>query len=323
MLRIHKFTPKEIKTMVDTAFEVNSISQSQIYRISALVKAGKDSSDKRSTNGRRKVRTDDFIEAVRVYVEADRRVTMEELAIKFETSINTIFHVLHDDLGLSIKSARWIPKMLTEDHKMKRVRCAQAFLKLNFELGLEFLDKIVTMDEISVSFFTPESKRGSSQWLPKGSNPPLKKKQMVLSFFDNCGVIFQHYLPVRTSVTVAVFKDVMNMFLKKFKEKLVLPLHNAPCHMANSTKEFLAKKGSRSSIIHPTLLTLPPADFFYFPVMKKMLEGVEIVDKSVQKEWTRVGRTIPEDRFREAFRKWVERWEKCIRIGGSHEEKIC
>ncbi|QQP37039.1 Hypothetical protein FKW44_022332 [Caligus rogercresseyi] len=24
---------------------------------------------------------------------------MEELAIKFETSINTIFHVLHDDLG--------------------------------------------------------------------------------------------------------------------------------------------------------------------------------------------------------------------------------
>ncbi|QQP41185.1 Hypothetical protein FKW44_015472, partial [Caligus rogercresseyi] len=99
MSSIHKFiqdlakawkTPNEIKTMVDTAFEVNSISQSQIYRTSALVKVGKASSDKRSTNGRRKVRTDDFIEAVRVYVEADRRVTMEELAIKFETSINTI-----------------------------------------------------------------------------------------------------------------------------------------------------------------------------------------------------------------------------------------
>ncbi|QQP42399.1 Hypothetical protein FKW44_017048 [Caligus rogercresseyi] len=50
MSRIHKFvkdlaetrkTPKEIKTMVDTAFEVNSISQSQIYRISALVMAGR------------------------------------------------------------------------------------------------------------------------------------------------------------------------------------------------------------------------------------------------------------------------------------------
>ncbi|QQP53233.1 Uncharacterized protein FKW44_005643 [Caligus rogercresseyi] len=324
MSRIHKFvedlakarkTPKEIKTMIDTAFEVNSISQSQIYRISALVKARKDSSDKRSTNGRRKVRTDDFIEAVRVYVEADRRVTMEELAIKFETSINTIFHVLHGDLGLSIKSARWIPKMLTEDHKMKRVRCAQAFLKLNFELGLGFLDKIVTMDEISASFFTPESKRGSSQWLPKGSNPPLKfkrqesrKKQIVLSFFDNYGVIFHHYLPMRTSVTAAVFKDVMNMFLKKFKEKQpemakrdwYFHFDNAPCHKANSTKE---------------LLLLPCHEEDARGRGDRRQERPEGVD--------RVGRAIPEDKFREAFRKLVERWEKCIRIGGSHVEKIC
>ncbi|QQP55058.1 Uncharacterized protein FKW44_008107, partial [Caligus rogercresseyi] len=326
MSRIHKFvedltkarkTPKEIKTMVDTAFEVNSISQSQIYRISALFKVGKDSSDKRSMNGRRKVRTDDFIEAVRVYVEANRRVTMEELAIKFETSMHTIFHVLHDDLGLSIKSARWIPKMLTEDHKMKRVTFAHAFLKLNFELGLGFLDKIVTMDETSVSFFTPESKRGSSQWLPKGSNPPLKfqrqesrKKQIVLSFFDNCSVIFQHYLPMRISVTAAVFKDVMNMFLKKFTEKRIemakrdwyFHFDNAPCHTANSTKEFLTKKGIKVIDHPPYSPDLAPADFFYFPVMKKMLEGVEIVDKSVQKEWTWVGRAIPEDRFRKAFR---------------------
>ncbi|QQP37297.1 Uncharacterized protein FKW44_017519 [Caligus rogercresseyi] len=326
MLRIHKFvedlanarkTPKEIKTMVDTAFEVNSISQSQIYRISALVKAGKDSSDKRSTNGRRKVRTDDFIEAVRVYVEADRRVTMEELAIKFETSINTIFHFLHDDLGLSIKSARWIPKMLTEDPKMKRVRCAQAFLKLNFELGLEFLDKIVTMDEISVSFYTPESKRGSSQWLPKGSNPPMKKKQMVLSFFDNCGVIFQHYLPVRTSVTVAVFKDVMNMFLKKFKEKdWYFHFNNAPCHMANSTKEFLTKKGIKVIDHPPYSPDLAPCRLLLLPSHEKYARG-----RGDRRQERPEG--VDPDRFREAFRKWVERWEKCIRIGGSHEEKIC
>ncbi|QQP37220.1 Uncharacterized protein FKW44_017419, partial [Caligus rogercresseyi] len=287
MSRIHKFvedlakarkTPKEIKNMVDTAFEVNSISQSQIYRISAL----------RSTNGRRKVRTDDFIEAVRVYVEADPRVTMEELAIKFETSINTIFHMDPQDAHIGSQN--------------EESRCTQAFLKLNFELGLGFLDKIVMMDETS---------------LPKGSNPPLKfkrqesrKKQMVLSFFDNCGVIFQHYLPMRTSVTVAVFKNVMNMFLKKFKEKRpemakrdwYFHFDNAPCHNANSTKEFLAKKGIKVIDHPPYSPDLAPADFFYFLVMKKMLEGVEIVDKSVQKEWTRVGRAIPEDRFREAFR---------------------
>ncbi|QQP49914.1 Mariner transposase [Caligus rogercresseyi] len=307
MSRIHKFeTPKEIKTMVDTAFEVNSISQSQIYRISALVKARKDSLDKRSTNGRRKVRTDDFI-------EADRRVTMEELAIKFETSINTIFHVLHDDLGLSIKSARWIPKMLTEDHKMKRVRCAQAFLKLNFELGLGFLDKIVTMDETSVVIsMAPEGLQPAPEVQASRIKEETDGSQLLRQLRRDLPAIS----PERTSVTAAVFKDVMNI-------DLYFRFDNAPCNTANSTKEFLAKKGIKVIDHPPYSPDLAPADFFYFPIMKKMLEGVEIVDKSIQKEWTRVERAILEERFREGFRKWVERWEKCIRIGGSHVEKIC
>ncbi|QQP57317.1 Putative transposase [Caligus rogercresseyi] len=301
MSRIYKFvedlakarkTPKEIKTMVDTAFEVSSISQSQIYRISALVKAGKDSSDKRSTNGRWKVRTDDFIEAVRVYVEADRRVTMEELDIKFETSINTIFHVLHDDLGLSIKSARWIPKMLTEDHKMKRVRCAQAFLKHDFELRLGFWTRFSNEDHLNGSRRTPPA--------PEVQASRIKEEQMALSFFDNCTMIFQHYL----------------------RGHWYFHFDNAPCHTANSTKEFLAKKGIKVIDHPPYSPDLAPADFFYLPVMKKMPKGVEIVNKSVQKEWTRVGRAIPEDRFREAFRKWVGRWEKYIRIGGSHVKRF-
>ncbi|QQP56984.1 Hypothetical protein FKW44_001832, partial [Caligus rogercresseyi] len=63
------------------------------------------------------------------------------------------------------------------------------------------------------------------------------------------------------------------------------------------TKEFLAKKVI--NVIdhpHPTLLTSTlPHRLLLLPVMKKMLEGVEIVDKSVQKEWTRVRRAIPED----------------------------
>ncbi|QQP36630.1 Uncharacterized protein FKW44_021788 [Caligus rogercresseyi] len=82
------------------------------------------------------------------------------------------------------------------------------------------------------------------------------------------------------------------MFLKKFKEKRpemanrdwYFHFDNVPCHTANSTKELLAKKGIKVIDHPPYSPTLPPADFFYFPVMKKMLEGVEIVDKSVQKE---------------------------------------
>ena len=72
MSRVHNFvedlakankSAKEIKTMVNEAFGPGSISQSQIYNILALIKAGKDASDKRGNNGQRKVRTQDFIKA--------------------------------------------------------------------------------------------------------------------------------------------------------------------------------------------------------------------------------------------------------------------
>ncbi|QQP36921.1 Uncharacterized protein FKW44_022164, partial [Caligus rogercresseyi] len=122
------------------------------------------------------------------------------------------------------------------------------------------------------------------QLLPKGSNPRLKfkrqesrKKQMVLSFFDNCGVIFQHYLPMRTSVTMAVFKDVMDMFLKKFKENWpemakrdwYFHFGNAPCYTANSTKELLSKKRIKVIDHPPYSPDLASADFFYFPVIRR------------------------------------------------------
>ncbi|QQP37803.1 Mariner Mos1 transposase [Caligus rogercresseyi] len=264
MSRIHKpGRLQEDQTMVDTAFEVNSISQSQIYRILALT---------REHEREEKVRTVDFIEAVRVYVVADLR---DGRSTPFSTSSMTI---LGSQSSQQDGSPRCLQRITNEESEY-----AQAFLKLNFELGLGFFGQI--------------SKRGSSQWLTKGSNPPLKfnrqesrKKQMVLSFFDNCSVIFQHYLPMRTSVTAAVFMDVMNMFLKKFKEKRpemakrnwYFHFENAPCHTANSTKEFLAKKGIKVIDHPPYSPDLAPAVFFYFPVMKKMLEGV----KSVQKEWT-------------------------------------
>ena len=53
------------------------------------------------------------------------------------------------------------------------------------------------MDELAVSFGTPESKRLSKQWIPRGDPGPLMvrvyasmKKQMVFTFFDDVGLIY-------------------------------------------------------------------------------------------------------------------------------------
>ncbi len=82
------------------------------------------------------------------------------------------------------------------------------------------------MDETNVPFFTPESKEGSKQWVLKGSRTPVKfksqvskKKQMVISFFDNEGLIYQNYVPIGTKVNADYFVGSLQTFLKNVKTK--------------------------------------------------------------------------------------------------------
>ncbi|QQP53040.1 Hypothetical protein FKW44_005370 [Caligus rogercresseyi] len=107
------------------------------------------------------------------------------------------------------------------------------------------------------------------------NNPPLKFK---CSFFSNLGVIFKYYLLMKPFVTEDVLKDALSMFLMNFKDK----------RPTKRTKEFLANKGTL--YVHPPCFPgLVPVYFFYFPIIKKMFEDVEIVYKSVQKDWTESG----------------------------------
>ncbi len=122
----------------------------------------------------------------------------------------------------------------------------------------EFLSRIIMMDESNVPFYVPEGKQATSQWLEKKSRPPIKakrqesrRKQMVLSFFCNKGLIYQHMCQEKTSVSAEYFQMVLSNFLKFREEKTnragpgdwVLHMDNCSVHTAESNKEFLIRKG--------------------------------------------------------------------------------
>ncbi len=270
------------------------------------------------------------------FLDNDRRVTIQTIAEEFNVAHGTIWTILHQDLGLVLKSARWVPKQLTAEHREKRVNCAKNF-KAMMRANPEFLTKIVTMDESNIPLFQPERKRTSSQWLKKGSAPPIKfkeaasrKKQMVVTFFDINGLIYQRILPERTSVNAATFIETLKEFFRKMNRKrpvlakdgFFFHMDNAPAHSAHATRDFLAKKSTVTMVDHPPYSpNLAPADFFFFPKVKMQLEGVRIEDNGVQKVWCRASKTISKDDFTKAFERWVYRWEKCIRNGGGYVEK--
>ncbi|GFS06846.1 histone-lysine N-methyltransferase SETMAR [Elysia marginata] len=53
---------------------------------------------------------------------------IREIALKLEIPKNTVHEIVHDTFGYQKVSARWVPKTLTEDHKLQRVEISQHLL---------------------------------------------------------------------------------------------------------------------------------------------------------------------------------------------------
>lgn len=327
---------KEVNELRKEVLGTRAISTSQVYKLVKKHKNGESFEDTRGQHGTKTVRTDDMIATVEAIVEEDRRVTYQEIEEETGLSHGTVFTILHVDLGLSKKAARWVPKLLSPAQKEERVRCAVEFRKELFKGGRAFLESIITMDETLVSFATPEKKNQSKQWLPRGSPAPTKckvqasrKKQMVLSFFDIQGLVYQNYVPLGTTVNSAYFIGALRSFLKALRMRrpqLVergwfFHMDNAPCHTSATTKEFLVTKYIRTISHPPYSPNLAPADFFFFPKMKSALAGVKIEGNNVKTEWERVCNTITKDDFMDAFNKWVDRWAQCEEREGGYVEK--
>ena len=64
-----------------------------------------------------------------------------------EVSKTTMREAVPEKVGYRKLCARWVPKMLTDDHKTIRMGSALKFLTRYAQEGDEFLDSIVTGDE--------------------------------------------------------------------------------------------------------------------------------------------------------------------------------
>ena len=327
---------KEIKELVDSVYGIKGLKKTAIYDIIKKVKAGNNTDDQRRFNAKNTKRTAEKIEEISASIESNRRISIQELTSACGLSYGSVSNVIHKDLGLVKKSARWVPRLLSEEQKMERTRCSELVINMVQKGSLGILDKIVTMDESAVSFHTPESKKNSKQWIEKGAPGPLKArvqasrcKQMVLAFFDNKGVIYTNYVPKGTKVNSAYIINAMPTFLKHFKKKRpgmsagewFFHWDNAPVHTATDVQEFLGKKGIKMIEHPPYSPDLAPADYFLFPKLKSALEGRRLTQDTFKKEWEGVIRSVSKDDFSAAFNKWIERYQKCIRIGGGYVEK--
>ncbi len=55
--------------------------------------------------------------------------------------------------------------------------------------------------------------------------------------------------------------------------------------------------------------------------MKEELAGVRLTPETIKKTWEGVVQSISVEEFAIAFRQWLDRCNKCIRINAGHVEK--
>jgi histone-lysine N-methyltransferase SETMAR len=326
----------EIKKTVETVYGDKALKKTAIYAILKKVKAGKNTDDQRHLNPKKTVRTASLIASIAAAVEADRRQCIKSLAAVHGVSVYTVHSILHKDLGLEKKSARWVPKLLSSEQKEERVRTCSAFIAAVQRRSMAMLDNIVTMDETMVCHHTPATKKQSMQWVKKGQPGPIKAKvhasrtkQMLLAFFDSKGLIYSHIVPKGSAVNGKYIVKALGNFLKQLKKKRPEMMEqewwfhwdNAPVHTAAVVQEWFAAHNIQRLEHLPYSPDLAPADFFLFRRVKEELAGQSLDEGTLKTTWEQVVRSIAAEEFATAFRRWYERCQKCIEIGGGYVEK--
>jgi hypothetical protein len=103
--------------MVDLVYGDKALKKTANYAILKKVKSGNTTEDQRHFNPKKTVRTASLIAAVAAAVEDDCHLGVKYLAAAHGVSVYTIHSILHKDLGLENKSARWVPKLLSDEQK--------------------------------------------------------------------------------------------------------------------------------------------------------------------------------------------------------------
>jgi len=106
--------------------------------------------------GRPSLVNDDLVRKVKERVRDDRHFTISDLPLHFpQISRTLIYDIVSRHLRYRKVCPR-VPKMLTEEHKKRRVACALTFLMRYHKEGEGMLSHVVTGDETSVPHITPE-----------------------------------------------------------------------------------------------------------------------------------------------------------------------
>lgn len=114
-------TASETYELLKTAFGDKCLSRSNVFIWFNRFKNGRESVEDEPRSGRPSTsKTDDNVVKVRDLVRSDRRLTIREMSDELNLSFYAVQSILTEDLNMRRVSAKFIPKLLTDEQKQHR-----------------------------------------------------------------------------------------------------------------------------------------------------------------------------------------------------------
>ncbi|GFU98778.1 mariner Mos1 transposase [Trichonephila clavipes] len=222
-----------------------------------LFKEGRQSVNSDPRSGRPSTsRNEDKIAQVNSVVHSDHCLTVREIAQECHISVGSCDEILRKDLNMRRVSAKFVPRLLTEDQQFQRLATSSDLFQSESD-DPEFMQLIITGAESWAYGYDPETMQQSSQWKTPGSPRPKKAwqvrskiKVMLIVFYDAVGIVHHEYSPQDQTVNKEFYLDVMRRLREAVRRKRPVlwesyrwMLHHdgAPVHTANLVQQFLAK----------------------------------------------------------------------------------
>ena len=93
------------------------------------------------------------------FVLNNRRIKVAELASECGISNGSVYTIIHEHLGMSKVSARWVPRNLNMQDRQQRVESSQELLEVYNANPEDFHTRLVTGDETWLHHLDPDTKK--------------------------------------------------------------------------------------------------------------------------------------------------------------------
>ncbi|KFD56762.1 hypothetical protein M513_02439 [Trichuris suis] len=223
---------------------------------------------------------------------------------------------------------------LSYSQRQLRVAHSKEVLELFKNSEEDFLQRMVTSDEMWLCHYDHESEQQSRQW--KHVNSPRPKRArleprlgriLATIFWDTEGILLIDYMEDGGTITGKYYANLLLQLREEIKEKRrgklsrkVLLLHdNAPAHRAKVALAAIQQCGF-GQIDHPPYSPdLAPSDYFLFGNLKQHLRGTVFSDDNELKSAVQdYFNSRDKNFFFNGLMNLKSRCETCIEVEGQY-----